>query len=616
MISSIISRLVILLFGTLYPAYASYKAVKSKDVKQYVKWMMYWIVFALFTCIETFTDVFLSWFPFYFEIKIILVIWLLSPATKGSSILYRKFVHPTLSSREQEIDEYISKAKEQSYKQVLDLGSKGVSALMQTALKGGGGIVNQLKRSYSLSDLSDTVQEDVAQDETDDVVITDPRLVRRRRSPQRSSSSTSAIYFSEVDVRSDRIASIQSAEDISSGYSSSEGLYAGGVPKLAAREGLHRAGSLTRSRTTRVTRSTVPRRAGGSDESDENEVYETNIIFHNDKGKNIERLPADKSESSREAEFLDSLDSMHDDLGEEFNITIDSKSLITACDESQLNLVTVEGDLTKNSTSPVSKTDELTIQSLEPNTSLLEISGTVETFSNFVQNLIDTKNETNSDKTVIDTTAAASEHIKDSQFRGIVDDESRGTKKASVDDVQNKTAAAPAEPSKVRKGKYNKKAAPPPPTSDSPSAIKATLILKPGVVKTFGSAESLCKEIFVSSPKSKRRSAVNRSPSSLSSTSFDLSRSKHSFAKFIKFPKKIGFWNKDELPVEKPAEKRPSWHSYLRQDERPLSDSKLQSKSDNNLLQIPDVSLHGANSPKNGSRLFPRTIRGHVEDID
>lgn len=135
MISSIISRLVILLFGTLYPAYASYKAVKTKNVKEYVKWMMYWIVFALFTCTETFTDIFLSWFPFYYEIKIILVIWLLSPATKGSSILYRKFVHPMLSSREQEIDDYISKAKEQSYRQVLDLGQKGVSVLMQTAIK-------------------------------------------------------------------------------------------------------------------------------------------------------------------------------------------------------------------------------------------------------------------------------------------------------------------------------------------------------------------------------------------------------------------------------------------------------------------------------------------------
>jgi len=135
MISAIISRLVILLFGTLYPAYASYKAVKTKNVKEYVKWMMYWIVFALFTCTETFTDVFLSWFPFYYEIKVILVLWLLSPATRGSSILYRKFVHPMLSSREQEIDEYIAKAREQSYKQVLDLGSKGVSALMQTAIK-------------------------------------------------------------------------------------------------------------------------------------------------------------------------------------------------------------------------------------------------------------------------------------------------------------------------------------------------------------------------------------------------------------------------------------------------------------------------------------------------
>lgn len=149
MITSIISRLVILLFGTLYPAYASYKAVRTKNVKEYVKWMMYWIVFALFTCIETFTDVFLSWFPFYYEIKIVLVIWLLSPATKGSSILYRKFVHPMLSSREQEIDEYITKAKEQSYRQVLDLGTKGMSALMQTAIKSITHLPTAITPSYS-----------------------------------------------------------------------------------------------------------------------------------------------------------------------------------------------------------------------------------------------------------------------------------------------------------------------------------------------------------------------------------------------------------------------------------------------------------------------------------
>ncbi|KAK0152412.1 Receptor expression-enhancing protein 2 [Merluccius polli] len=89
-----------LAFGTLYPAYSSYKAVKTKNVKEYVKWMMYWIVFALFSTAETVTDMVLSWFPFYFELKIAFVIWLLSPYTKGSSVLYRKFVHPTLSNKE------------------------------------------------------------------------------------------------------------------------------------------------------------------------------------------------------------------------------------------------------------------------------------------------------------------------------------------------------------------------------------------------------------------------------------------------------------------------------------------------------------------------------------
>lgn len=140
MISSIVSRLVILVFGNLYPAYASYKAVRTKNVKEYVKWMMYWIVFALFTCAETFTDVFFSfWFPFYYEIKTILVIWLLSPATKGSSILYRRFVHPALIRREAEIDETLQRVTEQGYSAVLNLGSKGVNyattVLMQTAIK-------------------------------------------------------------------------------------------------------------------------------------------------------------------------------------------------------------------------------------------------------------------------------------------------------------------------------------------------------------------------------------------------------------------------------------------------------------------------------------------------
>ncbi|XP_067838397.1 receptor expression-enhancing protein 1-like isoform X4 [Heptranchias perlo] len=146
-----------LIFGTLYPAYSSYKAVKTKNVKEYVKWMMYWIIFALFTTLETFTDLFLPWFPFYYELKIAFVIWLLSPYTKGSSVLYRKFVHPTLSSKEQEIDEYLSQAKDRSYEAVVKFGRRGLNvaatAAVTAAAKGQGALSERL-RSFSMQDLT------------------------------------------------------------------------------------------------------------------------------------------------------------------------------------------------------------------------------------------------------------------------------------------------------------------------------------------------------------------------------------------------------------------------------------------------------------------------------
>nr|XP_008111321.1 PREDICTED: receptor expression-enhancing protein 1 isoform X1 [Anolis carolinensis] len=157
MVSWIISRLVVLIFGTLYPAYYSYKAVKSKDIKEYVKWMMYWIIFALFTTAETFTDIFLCWFPFYYELKIAFVAWLLSPYTKGSSLLYRKFVHPTLSSKEKEIDDCLVQAKDRSYDALVHFGKRGLNvaatAAVMAASKSQGALSERL-RSFSMQDLT------------------------------------------------------------------------------------------------------------------------------------------------------------------------------------------------------------------------------------------------------------------------------------------------------------------------------------------------------------------------------------------------------------------------------------------------------------------------------
>nr|XP_035117335.1 receptor expression-enhancing protein 4-like [Callithrix jacchus] len=118
--------------------------------------MMYWIVFALFMVAEIVTDIFISWFPFYYEIKMAFVLWLLSPYTKGASLLYLKFVHPSLSRHEKEIDAYLVEAKERSYETMLSFGKRGLniaaSAAVQAASKSQGALAGRLL-SFSMQDL-------------------------------------------------------------------------------------------------------------------------------------------------------------------------------------------------------------------------------------------------------------------------------------------------------------------------------------------------------------------------------------------------------------------------------------------------------------------------------
>lgn len=160
MVSQLLSRIVILAGGMLYPAYRSYKAVRTKDVREYVKWMMYWIVFAIYCCMETFLDVFVAfWCPFYYELKILFVFYLLSPYTKGATVIYRKFIHPTLVKHESDIDILLDQAKSETYSTVRRIGSQTVyqarDLIATAAVRGQAQLLQQLSRSHSLGDVND-----------------------------------------------------------------------------------------------------------------------------------------------------------------------------------------------------------------------------------------------------------------------------------------------------------------------------------------------------------------------------------------------------------------------------------------------------------------------------
>lgn len=205
MISVLLSRIVILVFGLLYPAYASFKAIRTKNVKEYVKWMMYWIVFALFGAIETFTDVLLSWLPFYYEVKILFVIWLLLPVTKGSSHLYKRFVHPHFAKKEKEIDQYIDQYSKKGYTTLLSLGTRGLTyatnVVVTTAIKGQSSLVDHIRKSYSTNDLrvgEDTVDGHrpsfmLEDDELDERIAQDNREIEKRKPLRRSTSDVTEV---------------------------------------------------------------------------------------------------------------------------------------------------------------------------------------------------------------------------------------------------------------------------------------------------------------------------------------------------------------------------------------------------------------------------------------
>ncbi|CAF0765919.1 unnamed protein product [Adineta ricciae] len=155
MVSSLLARCIIVTIGTLYPGYRSYKSLINSDLREVVNCLRYWIVFSIFLACETVTDILLSWFPFYYWIKIFIVLWMISPA--GSTVLYKRFVQPVLKEREQDIDQLLEQTKQKGYSTLLDLTNKGFryasNVVLNTAVYGQAYLGEHLKRSLSTSDI-------------------------------------------------------------------------------------------------------------------------------------------------------------------------------------------------------------------------------------------------------------------------------------------------------------------------------------------------------------------------------------------------------------------------------------------------------------------------------
>ncbi|KAM9500443.1 receptor expression-enhancing protein 5 [Clarias gariepinus] len=114
------------LIGFAYPAYASVKAIESRNKDDDTQWLTYWVVYGLFSVAEFFSDIFLFWFPFYYAGKCVFLLWCMAPVSwNGSQLIYTRVVRPFFLQHEATLDSVVK-----------DLTGKAKSAAQSATTEG------------------------------------------------------------------------------------------------------------------------------------------------------------------------------------------------------------------------------------------------------------------------------------------------------------------------------------------------------------------------------------------------------------------------------------------------------------------------------------------------
>ena len=90
----------------LYPAIHSIRAIESEDEDDDKVWLSYWMVYGMFTVVETFFG-FIFWFiPYWSWIRPGFFVWLLLPQFNGAKTIYESVLKPTLGKHKATLEKY------------------------------------------------------------------------------------------------------------------------------------------------------------------------------------------------------------------------------------------------------------------------------------------------------------------------------------------------------------------------------------------------------------------------------------------------------------------------------------------------------------------------------
>ncbi|XP_072950206.1 HVA22-like protein e [Typha angustifolia] len=80
----------------LYPLYASIQAIESPSKLDDQQWLAYWILYSFITLLEMALESLICWIPIWYDLKLVLMAWMVLPQFKGAAFIYDKFVREKL----------------------------------------------------------------------------------------------------------------------------------------------------------------------------------------------------------------------------------------------------------------------------------------------------------------------------------------------------------------------------------------------------------------------------------------------------------------------------------------------------------------------------------------
>ncbi|KAL6766489.1 hypothetical protein ACKKBG_A36225 [Auxenochlorella protothecoides x Auxenochlorella symbiontica] len=107
-LGTFVARLLMSLVGYLYPAYSCYIALQELNAERMVLWCKFWCIMGCLSAAMPIVDIFLFWFPFYNEIKLVFVVFLWYPGLKGTDYVWGSYVEPYMATHREVFDQTVA----------------------------------------------------------------------------------------------------------------------------------------------------------------------------------------------------------------------------------------------------------------------------------------------------------------------------------------------------------------------------------------------------------------------------------------------------------------------------------------------------------------------------